>query len=154
MSPTLNIYLLFAAALSVLGALLHFACLVFGAPLFRLLGAGEVVVKMLERGHSQPKVIAVLVGTALLISAAYASSAAGLIISLPWQRLILIGVTAVLFARALAFPFLKPLFVGNSDLFWWISSGLCFVFASLIAIGQGSVNIQIGNANAEKRAQG
>ncbi|MFZ6816695.1 hypothetical protein [Undibacterium sp. Ji22W] len=143
MTPTLNIYLLLAAGFSVLAALLHFACLLFGAPLFRLLGAGDVAVKMLERGHSQPLLIAAAVGTALLISAAYASSAAGLIMSLPCQRLVLIAVTVVLFVRALSFPVLKPLILGNSDLFWWISSGVCFVFASLHAIGLAQVWSQL-----------
>lgn len=94
-----------------------------------------MVLKMLERGHRYPMIVATIVGSALLVCAAYAYSAAGLIIALPGQRLVLIGLTVLLFARALAFPFLKPLFVGNSDLFWWLSSGLCFVFASLHAIG-------------------
>lgn len=135
MISNINIYLTIAASFSLIAALLHFSCLFVGAPLFQFLGAGDLVVKMVERGHPYPMFVATFVGSALLVCAAYAYSAAGLIMTLPWQKFVLVSLTIVLFARALAFPYLKPMFAGNSAMFWWLSSGLCFIFALLHAIG-------------------
>lgn len=132
---TYNFYLCIAAAMTFVAALLHFACLIWGAPLFRLLGAGEAVVAMLSRGHTQPLLMAAIVGSALLLCSAYALSAAGLIMALPLRRLVLLGLIIVLLARGLVFPWLKPYFVGNSDLFWWISSAICLLLAAVHAIG-------------------
>jgi len=139
MTNSINIYLLFAAAGTFFAALLHFACIIWGAPLFRLLGAGDAVIAMLNRGHTQPLIMAAIVGIALLICSAYALSAAGLIMDLPLRRLILLGLIIVFIARGLAFPWLKPFFVGNSDMFWWISSAICLLLAAVHAIGLSQV---------------
>lgn len=37
--------------------------------------------------------------------------------------------------RGFAFPWLKSKFVGNSDLFWYISSAFCLVLGTLYAAG-------------------
>jgi hypothetical protein len=139
MTSSVNPYLLIGAALSLIAALLHFACIIWGAPLFRLLGAGDAVVAMLNRGNTQPLIMAAIVGVVLLICSAYALSAAGLIVNLPLRRLVLLGLICVLVMRGLAFPWLKPFFAGNSDLFWWISSVICLALAAVHAIGLNQV---------------
>lgn len=139
MREIVNQYLLVAAFGTFIAALLHFACIIWGAPLFRLLGAGEAVVAMLNRGHTQPLVMAAIVGVALLICSVYALSASGLIMDLPLRRLVLIGLITVLVVRGLAFPWLKPFFVGNSDVFWWTSSAICLLLAAVHAIGLSQV---------------
>ncbi|WP_395009223.1 hypothetical protein [Undibacterium sp.] len=131
----MNIYLLAAAVCTSIAALLHFACIVFGAPLFRILGAGDVVVKMVEQGYSQPKWMAFFVGAALLICSAFTLSAAGVLMQLPWQRFVLCGLAVVLIVRALAFPWMKEAFPGNSEFFWWSSSAICLLMGLLHAIG-------------------
>jgi len=139
MTSSVNPYLLIGAALSLIAALLHFACIIWGAPLFRLLGAGDAVVAMLKRGNTQPLIMAAIVGVVLLICSVYALSAAGLIVNLPLRRLVLLGLICVLVMRGLAFPWLKPFFVGNSDMFWWISSAICLLLAAVHAIGLSQV---------------
>lgn len=139
MQSIFNLYLCIAAAATFIAALLHFACIIWGAPVFRLLGAGDAVVAMLNRGHTQPLIIAAIVGIALLICSAYALSAAGVIMALPLRRVILLGLIIVFVARGLAFPWLKPFFVGNSDMFWWISSAICLLLAAVHAIGLSQV---------------
>ncbi len=139
MRELVNHYLVAAAFGTFIAALLHYACIIWGAPLFRLLGAGEAVVAMLNRGHTQPLLMAVIVGTALLICSAYALSAAGLIMALPLRRVLLLGLITVLIVRGLAFPWLKLFFVGNSDVFWWTSSAICLMLAALHAIGLSQV---------------
>ncbi len=135
----MNNYLLTAASLSFLASLLHFACIVVGAPLFRVLGAGDEVLRMLERGSSHPKWIAFIVACALLVCSAYALSAAGAIMQLPLQRIVLVLLATVLILRALAFPWMKEMFAGNSELFWWSSSALCLLMGLLHAFGLAQV---------------
>ncbi|PKO37726.1 MAG: hypothetical protein CVU33_11655 [Betaproteobacteria bacterium HGW-Betaproteobacteria-6] len=124
-----------AAFLTFVAALLHYACIAWGAPGFRFLGAGEPIAQMAERGHWYPTFISIAIGTVLLVSAAYALSAAGAIARLPLQRLILPAIAAVFLLRAVAFPWLKPIFPDNSRLFWLLTSGICLLIGSLYAFG-------------------
>jgi hypothetical protein len=135
MQNSSNIYLIVGAGFTTIAALLHFACILFGAPLYRFLGAGETMARMAERGHSYPHVMALIVGTALLVCAAYALSAAGVIMRLPLLPWILCGIIAVFLLRALAFPLLMPHFPGNSTVFWIISSGVCLLIGALHFMG-------------------
>ncbi len=127
--------MLFAAVLSAVAAALHFACIFWGAAGFRLLGAGEPIAQMAERGHWYPGFIAFVIGTLLAVCAAYALAGAGLLMQLPFARLVLSAITGVYLLRALAFPLLKPLFPGNSDTFWMVTSGICLVIGLLHWVG-------------------
>jgi hypothetical protein len=49
--------LIIAGMLSAMAALLHIACIYFGAPWYRLLGAGEHMAKQAEQGSLIPAVI-------------------------------------------------------------------------------------------------
>lgn len=132
-------YLVVAASLSVLIALLHLACLFIGTPMYRWLGAGDHVVRMAEKGDAQAAIAAAIVATGLMVCALYAFSAAGVswmwAQQLPLRRTLLVLLSLLLFARALAFPYLRSYFPGNSELFWWSSSILCLLLALLYAIG-------------------
>lgn len=135
MPSTYNVFLLLGAALSAMAAALHFACLIWGAPLFRLLGAGEPIARMAEKGHWYASFIAFAIGTLLSIWAAYALSGAGLLIKLPFVQLVLSAITAIYLLRAVAFPLLKPAFPENSDTFWLITSGICLLIGLLHLVG-------------------
>lgn len=126
MSPY-NIPLLIGAALSFFAAVLHFACIIWGANGFRFLGAGEPLVSMSTAGHWYPSFIAFVIGTMLTTWALYALSGAGVVSPLPYLRAALVGITAVYLLRAVAFPLLKPIFPGNSTTFWLVSSAICFI---------------------------
>ena len=135
MSFPYNAFLVLAAFLSAFAALLHFACIIWGAPLFRFLGAGEPIAQMAEAGHWYANFIAFAIGTMLAVWAAYALSAAGLIVQLPFMRLALSAITGIYLLRALAFPLLKPFFPGNSNTFWLVTSGICLVIGLLHLAG-------------------
>jgi hypothetical protein len=130
-----NIPLLVGAALSLVAAAFHFACIFWGANGFRLLGAGEPIVSMSAAGHWYPPFIAFAIGSALLAWAAYALSGSGLIPPLPFLRLALIVITGIYLLRAIAFPLLKPAFPGNSATFWLVSSSICLTIGLVHLLG-------------------
>lgn len=129
------VVLYIAALLTFCAALLHFICVFWGANSFRFLGAGKSIVQMVERGHWYPNFTAIAVGLILTVCSMYAFFAAKGIQILPFTNLILSLVAAIFLIRGLAFPWLKSKFVGNSDLFWYISSAFCLMLGSLYAVG-------------------
>ena len=130
-----NIFLIFGAMLSAVAALLHLACIYFGAPLFRFLGT-EAMAKMYESGNTTHPIIAcVILATILFSWSAYALSGAGVIRKLPLLRFALIGITSVYLIRGLAFPFLTSYFPENSMLFWYLSSAIVFAFGLIHFMG-------------------
>ncbi|MDS7928522.1 hypothetical protein RMB13_03365 [Acinetobacter sp. V102_4] len=130
-----NALLYIAALLTFCAALLHFVCVFWGANGFRFLGAGKSIVQMVERGHWYPNFIAIVVGLILTVCATYAFFAAKGIHLLPFTKLILSLVAVIFLIRGFAFPWLKSKFVGNSDLFWYVSSVFCLMLGSLYAVG-------------------
>lgn len=93
-----------------------------GSKWFSVLGAGKSIVQMVERGHWYPNFTAISVGLILTVCATYAFFAAKGIQILPFTKIILSLVAAVFLIRGFAFLWLKSKFVGNSDLFWYVSS--------------------------------
>src|SRR5690606_7005929 len=77
MASSTNKLLVVGAALSALAALIHLACLVVGAPLFRLLGAGEQMAQLHLAGHWYPTVVTLVIAGVLAVWSAYALSGAG-----------------------------------------------------------------------------
>ncbi len=133
--PTYNIPLLFGATFSFTAAALHFACIVWGANGFRLLGAGEPIVSMSAAGHWYPPVIAFVIGVVLSGWGIYALSGSGVIAPLPYLRQTLAVIAIIYLVRALAFPLLKPLFPGNSDTFWIVTSTICMIIGLTYLVG-------------------
>lgn len=132
---TASLALLFAAVLCVIAAVLHFACLAWGAAGYRFLGAGEKAAAAVEAGDRRPHISAVVVGSMLLVWAAYAMAGAGVLPAMPLLRPVLFVVSGVLLARALLFPLLRPVFPGNSLKFWLISSLAVGVLGLLFLVG-------------------
>ncbi|MFA3684162.1 hypothetical protein KWD63_11910 [Acinetobacter baumannii] len=130
-----NVLLYLAALLTLCAALLHFVCVFWGANGFRFLGAGKSIVQMVERGHWYPNFTAITVGLILTVCSMYAFFAAKGKQVLPFTKIILSLVAAVFLIRGFAFPWLKSKFVGNSDLFWYVSSAFCLILGALYAAG-------------------
>ncbi|MGN2484925.1 hypothetical protein [Acinetobacter calcoaceticus] len=130
-----NALLYIAALLTFCAALLHFVCVFWGANGFRFLGAGKSIVQMVERGHWYPNFTAIAVGLILTVCSIYAFLAAKGIQILPFTKLILSLVAVVFLIRGFAFPLLKSKFLGNSDLFWYVSSAFCLILGALYAAG-------------------
>jgi hypothetical protein len=131
--------LIIGASLSALAAFAHLACIAVGAPAYRLLGAGERMVRAVQAGKRQPHVMTLAIAALLFVWAAYAGGAAGVIGRLPWSPIALPAISIIYLGRAVAFPWLRPAFPENSATFWWVSSGICLLIGLLHAYGVWSV---------------
>lgn len=130
-----NPFLLAGGILSALAAVAHLGCIVFGAPWYRFLGAGEQMVQMHLAGHWYPTVATLVIAAMLFTWSAYALSGAELIRRLPLLRFVLCIVTGIYLARGLGFYFLMPHFPGNSPTFWVLSSAICLGIGLVHLIG-------------------
>jgi len=119
--------LIVGASFSAAAAFAHLACVVFGAPAYRFMGAGERMVRAVEAGKLQPTLVTLAISGVLVVWAAYALGGAGVIGLLPFSNLALPAICAVYLGRAVAFPLLKPAFPENSRTFWLVSSGICLL---------------------------
>ena len=135
MPETRNPMLMCAGVLNALAALLHLGCIVFGAPWYRFLGAGEQMARLAEAGSPYPTRMALGIAGILAVWSAYAFSGAGVLPRLPLLRTALCAITFVYLARAVAFPAIMPMFPGNSLAFWLTSSAICAVFGLVHLIG-------------------
>jgi hypothetical protein len=137
---SMNRYLIISGTLSAIAALLHLACIYFGAPWYRFFGAGEQMAIMAEQGLTYPTIVTLGIFSVLSIWSAYAFSAAGLIVKLPFIRLVLPLITFVYLVRGVAgftlMSFtLKNNPMGRSPEFWLWSSLICLTFGVVHAIG-------------------
>lgn len=121
----MNYWLLSVAIFHFIASLLHLSCIVFGGKMFRLLGAGEYIATLADKGHWYPPFIAIVIALVLAGFGIYALSAISMAHPLPYPKLILIGIGAIFVLRAIAFPLIRPLFPENSLTFWIISSAIC-----------------------------
>lgn len=127
--------LILGAILSAIAALLHLGCIIFGAPWYRFLGAGEQMAQLAESGSSQPSIITLIITSILGIWSLYALSGAGVIRKLPLLRTGLCVITAIYLIRGTIFFPLMSYFPDNSPLFWIVSSSICFFYGAVHLIG-------------------
>jgi len=123
------------AALSAAAAIAHLVCIAVGPAAYRFMGAGEKMARAVEAGKIQPTIVTLAISSVLLAWAAYALSGAGLITRLPLTKEVLLAITVVYLARAIAFPLLRPAFPENSTTFWLVSSGICLLIGLLHTYG-------------------
>ena len=130
-----NVWLIAAGILSVAASLTHLAIIVGGPDWYRFFGAGEHMARMAERGALTPSLFTVGIAAVLMIWAAYAFSAAGLIRQLPLARTALVLISLVLMVRALAY-FVRDSWrpdLSHSFMLW--SSLIVLVLGLCFAIG-------------------
>lgn len=130
-----NRFLLTGAALSGLAALIHAACIYFGGPWYRFLGAGENMARMAEAGHWTPGIITAGIALVLAAWALYALSGAGAIRKLPLVRTALCLITAVYLLRGLAAVPVALLEPRQATAFLWWSSVISLAFGLVHLIG-------------------
>ena len=135
MTATSNTWLVAAGGLSVVAALLHLGCIVGGGPWYRALGAGEPMARASERGAMMPHVMALIIAVVLLGWAAYAFSAAGLVMRLPLMRTALVAISVLLLVRGLAVPAMQLWRPDLSLTFIYTTAAICTVFGLIFAIG-------------------
>lgn len=130
-----NLPLIAGALLSVAAATVHTACIVYGAPLYRLLGAGDDMARMAERGETLPVVVSLSLAAGIAVAALYAFCGAGLLRRLPFARTVLCVTTAVYLFRGIGFGVFVPLFPENPFGFWMWSSGFSLLAGLLHYVG-------------------
>ena len=135
MESSRNSFLIAGGILDALAALMHLGCIAFGAPWYRLLGAGEQMAQMDLAGHMYPTVVTLVVSGILLVSSLYAFSGAGVLRELPLTRWVICAITGVYLVRGVAAVPLMAYFPGNSATFWLVSSALCLAFGAVHLIG-------------------
>lgn len=86
-------------------------------------------------GSIQAAAVTFAIALVLAVWSAYALSGAGLVRALPFAKVILVAICAVFLLRAFAFPLLKQFIPENSNTFWLVSSGICFLIGSLYLYG-------------------
>jgi hypothetical protein len=96
------VLLLVAASASLAIALLHVVMVVVGPRAYRYFGAGETLVRQAEAGSWIPPFLAFVVAALFVACAAYALAGAGRIRSLPWTRVVLLIIAAVLLFRGIS----------------------------------------------------
>jgi len=128
-----NSWLVLAAALSGVAALLHVAIVFGGAPWYRFFGAGEAMASAAESGRAYPAIVTLGIALVLGLWAAYALSGAGLLSPLPSLKWCLAGITAVYLLRGLG---IFPLYLFARE-----QATPFMVWSSIICIGYGVVHL-------------
>lgn len=130
-----NGFLMVAAAMSGLAALLHVGIIIFGAPWYRFFGAGENMARLAESGSWYPAAITAGIAAVLAAWALFALSGAGLIHPLPFLKPALCAITVVYLLRGLV---IVPLFLlarARATQFWVWSSAICLAYGLVHLIG-------------------
>ena len=135
MQDSRNVYLIAAAVLDAIAALLHLACIVFGAPWYRFFGAGERMAQMAAAGERYPTLASSAIAAVLFAWSAYALSGAGVLPQLPLTRWMLCLIAGILVLRGIAGIPLAFMASGRSPAFWMWSSAICLVFGAVHLIG-------------------
>jgi hypothetical protein len=132
----INKFLGAGAICSFLAAILHLACIIFGASWYRFMGAGENMAQMAEQGLLEPILISLFIAGVLTVWGLFALSGAGVILRLPLLKTALSAITAVYLLRGIGgFYFTLYPIGGNSSEFWLWSSLICFGFGLVYLIG-------------------
>jgi hypothetical protein len=131
----MNIYLVIAAILSAVAALLHVGCIIFGASWYRFFGAGEEMAALAEQGSIAPTIITSFIALILSVWSAYALSGAGIIRKLPLIRTALILITSIYLLRGIGGLFFISNPGSNTPEFMFWSSSICIVYGLFYLIG-------------------
>ncbi len=118
-----------------MASLFHLLTIFWGAEGYRLLGAGEEMVRLAEAGSWRPVMVAISIAGALALWGLYAFSGAGLVRGLPLRRPLLVFVTAFFLLRALAIlPAISRMPERLSQAHLW-SAGISLVLGLLFLLG-------------------
>ena len=131
-----NSYLLIAALLSGIAALLHIGCIAFGPPWYRFFGAGERMAQLAANGSAIPAVITAGIAAVLALWSLYALAGAGVIAKLPFTRSALCVTAGIFLLRGIAGFVLAAVAPGERSVaFWCWSSLICLGICALYFVG-------------------
>jgi hypothetical protein len=121
-------FLLVGGICSLVAALLHIGCIIYGASWYRFFGAGERMVNLSNKGSALPTIITLHIAIILTVFGIFTIYSADYMISpLPMTSQALILIMYIYLIRG-AFGFLfilKPL--GRTKSFWGWSSCVCLI---------------------------
>jgi len=130
-----NTWLIIAAGLSAIAALLHIAIIIGGAPWYRFFGAGEGMASAAAAGRWYPAIVTAGIALVLSVWAAYALSGAGVIQPLPLLKLGLCVITAIYLVRGLAVVPLLAISREKATPFLLWSSAICCGYGAVHLLG-------------------
>ena len=130
-----NGFLIAAATLSAVAALLHVGILVFGADWYRFFGAGERMAQLAAAGHWYPPLITSLIALVLSSWATYALAGAGVIRRLPLMKPALCIITAIYLLRGLVIIPIAAFATSMATPFWYWSSAVCLLYGLVHLLG-------------------
>ncbi|MBL1419112.1 MAG: hypothetical protein COC24_001240 [Alphaproteobacteria bacterium] len=130
------LFLIIGAALSAIASLAHIGCIIFGAQWYLFFGAGERMAKWADEGNVKHVIITLPIVVILAIWSAYALSGAGVVLTLPLLKWVLVGIAGVYIIRGVyGFYFVLRPHGENSAKFWFYSSVICLGFGIVHLIG-------------------
>lgn len=130
-----NPFLLSAAVLNALVALLHVGCVMFGASWYRFFGAGEKMAAMADAGRWYPTVLTLGIAAMFTVWSLYTLSGAGVIRRLPLLRVALCLITAAYLLRGVAWVALMRSLPENGRSFWFWSSAISVAIGVVHVVG-------------------
>ena len=134
--PRICFYALRAASLvTMTAAIAHLLCIIIGADAYLLMGAGQYVADAVRQGDTSPHITTASIASVLFVWSAIAWLASTNYQRVPVVRPLLLLIGSVLVLRGVLFVYLIPLFPGNSQTFWWVSSSLCGLLGLLYLVG-------------------
>lgn len=128
-------WLLAAAGLNALAALIHVGVIVGGPDWYRLFGAGEGMARLAAQGSWYPALATGAIALVLAAWAAYALSGAGALPRLPLLRLALVAITAVYLLRGVAGLLLAASATGGNSPAFWLWLAVCLAIGGVHAVG-------------------
>lgn len=129
--------LVIGAACSALAALLHLGCIAAGVPWYRVFGAGQGMLRLVEAGRPIATFITLGITAVLGLWSAYALAAAGWLPALPLQDQALPAISAVYLGRGALGFFLatRDRDPTRSVAFWRWSSAVCLAIGGVHLAG-------------------
>jgi len=134
MRMDVNGWLVAAAAMSAMAALLHVAVIVGGPAWYRFFGAGERIARLAEAGNANPVVVTLAIAAMLAVWGAYAAAGAGLLKPLPFTAAALVAIATVYVLRGLiVIPVMAVPALRTPFNVW--SSAICLAIGCVHAVG-------------------
>ena len=131
----MNYGLIIGGCLSICAGILHLLIIVKGAKWYEFFGAGEKLVRLSEKGSWIPGIITFLIASVLISWGLYAFSGAGLMVELPYLKLVIQIIATVYLLRGLV---ILPIYIyDKSKVNWFVvwSSALSFLFGMFYFTG-------------------
>ncbi len=144
MQKSANKYFIFAGVTTFIGGLIHLSMIIGGPSWYSFFGAPDAIAQMAGTDSLYPAFVCIFIACVLFTWSFYALSGAGLLVTLPFLRTILILIAVALIIRGVSFI---PLMLINPEIFQGITncqsvnafliitSAICLIVGLAYAVG-------------------